>query len=53
MLDEKDIPEYNRIDYENDDLLVQEAKREAIRRQEEAEQYKVHNNFHNNSQDKD
>ena len=26
---EKSIPEYNRIDYENDDLLVQKAKEEV------------------------
>ena len=33
IVDEKDIPEYNRIDYEYDDLGVQRAKREAIKKQ--------------------
>ena len=31
---DKNIPEYNRIDYENDDLGVQKAKIEAIKQQE-------------------
>lgn len=33
-----DIPEYNRIDKENDDLLVQDAKKEAIRNQRKGNQ---------------
>lgn len=32
-IDTNKIPEYNRIDYENDDLSVQRAKQEAINRQ--------------------
>lgn len=33
VIDTNKIPEYNRIDYENDDLSVQRAKQEAINRQ--------------------
>lgn len=32
-IDTNKIPEYNRIDYENDDLSVQRAKQEAINQQ--------------------
>ena len=32
-IDTNKIPEYNKIDYENDDLSVQRAKQEAINRQ--------------------
>lgn len=38
------IPEYNRIDYENDTLMVQDAKRDAIRRQIEQERRETENN---------
>ena len=32
-MDINKIPEYNRIDYNNDDLIVQQAKLEAIKKQ--------------------
>lgn len=34
-MDNNQIPEYNRINYEKDDLAVQKAKQEAIDKQKE------------------
>jgi len=39
-MDDKQIPEYNQIDSEQDDLTVIEAKLEAIKKQRQREEQK-------------